>query len=89
MEENNPTTYPKKIPHAYREFEGTYLWSIVDKAVDFLERHQDILIKTRRVYIVGFLCKSMAEGNRAWLLRQDSSGTIGQPPLLPQPLASN
>jgi hypothetical protein len=70
--EEKPKVYPKKIPHAYQEYEGTHLWSIVDKALDFLERNKDITIDTRRVYVVGYLCKAFAEGNERWLLCKKS-----------------
>ena len=70
MKEEIIKKFPKKVPHAYQEYEGTHLWFLVGEAFDFLEKNQDLAIKKRRVYVQGYLCKSFAKGNERWLLRK-------------------
>ena len=46
-----------KTPHPYPKFEGTALWTKVNRAVDALVKNGDIQETTRREYIVGYICK--------------------------------
>ena len=47
----------KKITHPYKEYEQTYLWELIDKAMDDLVKNQDIELTTRKEYVIGYLCK--------------------------------
>jgi hypothetical protein len=47
----NPSTYP------YAEYETDPLWKIVDKGIGDLVLNLDLVEKTDRKYIVGYLCK--------------------------------
>ena len=49
------------MDHPYEEFEGTPLWDSLAKAVCELVENDDILERTERVYIVGYLCKCVAD----------------------------
>ena len=46
--------------HPYREYEGTPLWRALDKGIADLVENQDLEERTRREYIVGYLCKLLA-----------------------------
>ena len=48
------------MAHPYNEHEGTALWSAIDKEVASLEKNGDIELRTAREYIVGSLCKRLA-----------------------------
>lgn len=50
------------MEHTYKEFETLALWGLIDKAVTDLEENQDLLLKTPREYVIGYLCKSLVEG---------------------------
>lgn len=49
-----------KIQHAYKKYENTPQWHVVNDAIDALVKNGDIQETTNRVYIVGFLCKMLA-----------------------------
>lgn len=46
--------------HPYKDFEGTKLWQVVDRAVTDLVENQDLEISTPREYVIGYLVKSLA-----------------------------
>ena len=46
--------------HPYEEFENTSLWLQIKKALNDLTENQDIEIKTRPEYVIGFLCKKLS-----------------------------
>jgi hypothetical protein len=51
----------KEVPsHPYREYEGTPLWRALNKGIADLVENQDLEERTRREYIVGYLCKLLA-----------------------------
>ena len=48
-----------EIEFAYKEFESTKLWSVINQAIEELVDNTDIKETTDRKYIVGYLCKSL------------------------------
>ena len=50
----------KEIKHPYKEYEQTYLWELIDNAVNDLEKNQDIVLTTQKEYIIGYICKSIS-----------------------------
>ncbi len=46
--------------HPYGQFEGTRQWSVLDRALSELIKNSDLEEKTRREYIVGFLCNALS-----------------------------
>ncbi len=56
-------TKTSNIEHPYKDFETTHLWDVVDTAIDDLVENTDIQETTHRNYIVGYLCKKLAESN--------------------------
>ena len=49
------------MPHPYSDYEGTKNWKLLDQAIDELVTNSDLIEQTNRAYIVGYLCKSLAE----------------------------
>jgi hypothetical protein len=45
----------------YEIYKKTDLWNLVDEAITDLVENGDIVEKTRRDYIVGFLCKNLQQ----------------------------
>jgi len=54
-------TASSEQPHPYKEFEGTATWKILDHAIQSLVENDDLQERTDRAYIVGSLCKALAE----------------------------
>lgn len=50
------------MEHTYKEFEGLVVWKTIDKAIAELEENQDLVLKTPREYVIGYLCKTLIEG---------------------------
>ena len=50
-----------KHEHPYQQFEGTPLWEVIEKAVTDLEENQDLNLTTAPVYVIGYICKELAE----------------------------
>jgi hypothetical protein len=48
--------------HPYRLFEATPEWAILDRAIRELVENYGIQETTAHEYIVGYLCKSLANG---------------------------
>lgn len=48
-------------PHPYTGFEGTFLWSAIDRALQQLTANRDLVETTAHEDIVGFLCKALVE----------------------------
>jgi len=46
-----------KNEHPYSAFEKDPLWNIVKKAINDLEKNQDIKLRTPKKYVVGYLTK--------------------------------
>ena len=49
--------YFMKTKHPYLKLESTRTWQFVSKAIDDLVKNGDIEEKTRREYIIGYICK--------------------------------
>ena len=47
--------------YAYREFEDLFAWNIVNRAIGTLVKNKDLVEKTDRRYIVGFLLKVLSD----------------------------
>lgn len=50
------------MEHPYKEFEGLVVWKTINKAIAELEDNQDLVLKTPREYVIGYLCKTLIEG---------------------------
>ena len=48
-------------PHPYQRFEGTPEWVSIDRALLELTKNRDVVETTRHEYVVGYLCKALAE----------------------------
>lgn len=53
-----------KLAHPYEGFRGSILWKRVDRAVLDLITDGDIRLKTRRQYVVGYICKVLTQRSR-------------------------
>jgi hypothetical protein len=51
--------------HPYVAYESTSNWKALNEAIDELVANSDLIEKTNRAYIVGFLCKALDEENPA------------------------
>jgi hypothetical protein len=60
MARKTRTNNKGKVVHPYEDFESIQLWKIVDKAIGDLVKNGDIEEKTRREYIVGYICKRLS-----------------------------
>jgi len=47
------------MAHPYAAYEGTRNWKVLDHAIDELVTNSDLIERTDRAYIVGFLCKAL------------------------------
>ena len=47
--------------HPYRKFEGTPIWSVVERAIKDLEENQDLKLLTPPSYVVGYICEQLIE----------------------------
>ena len=47
--------------HPYVEFEGSKAWRVLDAALTSLMQNNDVVEQTDRRYIIGSLCKALAE----------------------------
>ena len=53
-----------KLAHPYEGFRGSTLWKRVDRAVLDLITSGDIRLKTRRQYVVGYICHALTHSAR-------------------------
>jgi hypothetical protein len=51
------------MQHPYLDFEGTKNWKLLDQAIEELVLNSDLIERTNRAYIVGYLCKALADEN--------------------------
>jgi hypothetical protein len=58
---------PKGHVHPYLAWQGTPLWRAVEKAVADLVENRDLVEKTHREYIVGYICKIIGRREKAVL----------------------
>ena len=49
------------MTHPYKQFENTALWEAINKGIADLVENHDLEETTQREYIVGYLCKVIAE----------------------------
>jgi hypothetical protein len=56
--------------HPYKHFEGKSIWKVLERGIGRLVDNGDLVERTRREYIVGYLCKQVAESAR----RRSGSG---------------
>jgi hypothetical protein len=57
----NEITQSEPSNSPYEMYRETQVWKIVDKAINDLVVNNDLAEKTRRDYIVGYLCKNLQE----------------------------
>lgn len=66
MEENSgqmdPKTQPSNHEHPYLLYENTQTWKLLSGAIEDLVKNSDLIERTNRAYIVGYLCKILDEG---------------------------
>jgi hypothetical protein len=60
----------EKPVHPYIEFEGSPVWNVVEQAISDLEKNQDLKLTELPEYIVGYICKKLAE--EGMLTKKDS-----------------
>ena len=51
------TSLPKGHVHPYVRWQGTPLWRAIETGIADLVGNQDLIEKTHREYIVGYICK--------------------------------
>lgn len=49
------------IKHPYKAFEGKSLWKQLDRGISELVQNGDLIEKTPREYIIGYLCKLVTD----------------------------
>lgn len=49
------------MKHLYEEYEDTVLWESVVNAINDLIENQDLEVKTKKEYVVGYICKMITE----------------------------
>jgi hypothetical protein len=47
------------LKHPYIEYESHPLWKIVENAIEDLVKNDDLVEKTGREYIVGYICEQI------------------------------
>ena len=52
-----------KPDHPYREYQGTPLWSVVQKALRDLTNNGDLDLQTAEAYVVGYLVKTIDDAS--------------------------
>jgi hypothetical protein len=50
-----------ELEHPYKKLENTPLWIAIEKAIIDLESNQDLKFTTPPEYIVGYICKQLAD----------------------------
>ena len=53
-----------KLAHYYTGLRGSILWKRVDRAVLDLTADGNIRLKTRRQWVVGYICHALIHGSR-------------------------
>jgi hypothetical protein len=66
----------KRQRHPYERYQGTAEWMVIDRALVDLARNQDIVETTAHNYIVGYLCKALAENATGAAATGSTSGTM-------------
>jgi hypothetical protein len=68
------------MPHPYEKLEGTPLWSALDMAINGLVLNKDIVERTPRPYIVGYLCQRVLRIEACSRLRSMYDSKLGRGP---------
>lgn len=50
--------------HPYGEYESSPLWPLLDKGIRALVENKNLIERTDRSYIVGYLCKVVLSGQK-------------------------
>jgi hypothetical protein len=66
-----PPDRPKKAKHPYEEFESHPYWKRIDKGIAGLVKNGDLVEKTVRPNIVGYLCKTIVTRQKRAKRRKD------------------
>ena len=53
---------PEKFNHPYTQYENSYLWDTVQRAVTDLVENKDLILQTREEYVIGYICKAIKRG---------------------------
>src|SRR4051812_46478305 len=53
------------MPDSYTQFQATAAWQVVDSALRQLEENRDVSITTGRVYVIGHVCRRLADAGLA------------------------
>jgi hypothetical protein len=64
--------------HPYGSYTGTAEWAVIDRALVDLVRNQDIVERTAHEYIVGYLCRALAENAAGAATTGSTSGNMRQ-----------
>jgi tRNA threonylcarbamoyladenosine modification (KEOPS) complex Cgi121 subunit len=59
MDQNEKPTEPAPSTNPYEIYRETAVWRVIEEAIDDLVGNNDIVEKTRRDYIVGYICKKL------------------------------
>jgi hypothetical protein len=46
--------------HPYEKLEGTVLWKLVEAGINGLLDNDDIKLKTKPEYVIGYLCENLS-----------------------------
>lgn len=49
--------------HPYLKYEGSAMWTAIESGVIDLVNNGDLIERTNRKYIIGYLCKVLTEGS--------------------------
>jgi hypothetical protein len=55
----NKIIEPASSTYPYEMYRGTRVWKVVEKAINDLVDNKDLVEKTPRDYIVGYMCKKL------------------------------
>jgi len=64
-------------PHPYSGLTTTPQWAVIDRAVLELAENQDLVETTAHEYIVGYLCKALAEGTASDIEPASATNEVG------------
>jgi hypothetical protein len=59
MERKGKSTDTELSATPYEDFRGTELWRVVEQTIKDIVENDDLVEKTRRDYIVGYICKKL------------------------------
>jgi hypothetical protein len=45
--------------HPYMQYEHSSLWKIIEKAIEELIINQDLVLETRKEYVIGYICQAI------------------------------